>query len=235
MIGRWAATWPGRARRWRHPHAPICWTIARPLSAAQHGGQRRRQYRARRRWSTPCRRSSARRRAPRSPRLGRAQRPGRARASRLLAKETEQTNSASACPALSYTDPDRYVQQMLDGVLGGGMSSRLFVEIREKRALAYTVGLLRGDLARRGRLHRLCRRWTTSGWKLPGRRAARTGPRAPGAGQRTELQKVKEYHKGPSAVALESSRAVAGVGAGGRNCCRTTSRAWTRCSSRSKR
>ena len=48
--------------------------------------------------------------------------------------------SASAVPALSYLDPDRYVQQMLDGVLGSGMSSRLFVEIREKRALAYSVG-----------------------------------------------------------------------------------------------
>ena len=36
--------------------------------------------------------------------------------------------------------PDRFALALLDAVLGGGMSSRLFQEIREKRGLAYAVG-----------------------------------------------------------------------------------------------
>lgn len=54
-------------------------------------------------------------------------------------KRTEQTNLILGVPALSYTDPDRYAQDVLDTILGGGMSSRLFVEIRENRGLAYSV------------------------------------------------------------------------------------------------
>ena len=42
-------------------------------------------------------------------------------------------------PALSMHDPRRYALQLAQVVLGGGMSSRLFNEIREKRGLAYYV------------------------------------------------------------------------------------------------
>jgi predicted Zn-dependent peptidase len=41
--------------------------------------------------------------------------------------------------ALSYQDPDRYALDILNTVLGEGMSSRLFLEIREQRGLAYDV------------------------------------------------------------------------------------------------
>jgi predicted Zn-dependent peptidase len=54
-------------------------------------------------------------------------------------KRTEQTNLMVGVPALSYTHPDRYTQDVLDALLGGGMSSRLFVEVRENLALAYSV------------------------------------------------------------------------------------------------
>jgi predicted Zn-dependent peptidase len=40
---------------------------------------------------------------------------------------------------LSVTHEDRYVLTVLDSILGGGMSSRLFQEVREKRGLAYTI------------------------------------------------------------------------------------------------
>jgi predicted Zn-dependent peptidase len=43
-------------------------------------------------------------------------------------------------PALSRHDPDRYVLLILNAVLGRGMSSRLFKEVRERRGLAYSVG-----------------------------------------------------------------------------------------------
>ena len=40
---------------------------------------------------------------------------------------------------IAYDDPDFYTLQVLSTLLGGGMSSRLFQEIRERRGLAYSV------------------------------------------------------------------------------------------------
>lgn len=51
-----------------------------------------------------------------------------------------QANIAIGLPALSRADPERYVLMVLNSVLGRGMSSRLFKEVREKRGLAYSVG-----------------------------------------------------------------------------------------------
>ncbi len=57
----------------------------------------------------------------------------------LLSKETEQAHFCLGLPAVSFRDPDRRPLQVLNSVLGGGMSSRLFQEIREERGLAYAV------------------------------------------------------------------------------------------------
>ena len=51
-----------------------------------------------------------------------------------------QSNLALGLRALSRTDPDRYALLILNSVLGRGMSSRLFKEVRERRGLAYAVG-----------------------------------------------------------------------------------------------
>lgn len=51
-----------------------------------------------------------------------------------------QANLALGLPALSRRDPDRYALMVLNSVLGRGMSSRLFKEVREHRGLAYSVG-----------------------------------------------------------------------------------------------
>jgi predicted Zn-dependent peptidase len=58
---------------------------------------------------------------------------------RLLNKQTEQANFCIGLPAVPYGDPDRRPLQVLNTVLGGGMASRLFQEIREERGLAYSV------------------------------------------------------------------------------------------------
>lgn len=58
---------------------------------------------------------------------------------KLCKKKTEQAHFYMGVPALSMHDPRRYALQMAQIVLGGGMSSRLFNEIREKRGLAYYV------------------------------------------------------------------------------------------------
>ncbi len=54
-------------------------------------------------------------------------------------KQTEQAHLTFALPGLSVTDPDIYSLILLNNIIGGSMSSRLFQEIREKRGLAYSV------------------------------------------------------------------------------------------------
>jgi predicted Zn-dependent peptidase len=57
----------------------------------------------------------------------------------LLERPTEQANVVLALPGLARTDDRRFALGALNVVFGGGMSSRLFQEIREKRGLAYSV------------------------------------------------------------------------------------------------
>ncbi|SET50251.1 M16 family metallopeptidase [Oceanicella actignis] len=54
-------------------------------------------------------------------------------------KPLEQAHFALALPAPAYRDPDFHAGQVLATLLGGGMSSRLFQEAREKRGLCYTI------------------------------------------------------------------------------------------------
>lgn len=54
-------------------------------------------------------------------------------------KKTEQNHICLSFPGCSNSDPQLYAMILLNNALGGGMSSRLFQEIREKRGLAYSV------------------------------------------------------------------------------------------------
>ena len=54
-------------------------------------------------------------------------------------RDTEQAHVCLGARALSYVDPDRYALDLLNTVLGEGMSSRLFLNIRERLGLAYDV------------------------------------------------------------------------------------------------
>ena len=54
-------------------------------------------------------------------------------------REIEQVNLLLGFNGIAYEDPDYYAYQVLSTVLGGGMSSRLFQEIREKRGLVYSI------------------------------------------------------------------------------------------------
>jgi predicted Zn-dependent peptidase len=58
---------------------------------------------------------------------------------RVIAKTTEQANVVLGVPGLSRDDDRRFALGVLNAAVGGGMSSRLFQEIREKRGLAYSV------------------------------------------------------------------------------------------------
>jgi predicted Zn-dependent peptidase len=54
-------------------------------------------------------------------------------------KALEQVQFCLAVPALPVAHPDRYAAYLLNSILGGGMSSRLFQAIREERGLAYSI------------------------------------------------------------------------------------------------
>jgi predicted Zn-dependent peptidase len=58
---------------------------------------------------------------------------------RLADKDTEQAHLVLGGPGIARDDERRFALGVLNNVLGGGMSSRLFQEIREKRGLAYSV------------------------------------------------------------------------------------------------
>jgi predicted Zn-dependent peptidase len=58
---------------------------------------------------------------------------------RVHTKQSDQAHIALGVPSYPITHPDRYALQLLATVLGGGMSSRLFTEVRERRGLAYYV------------------------------------------------------------------------------------------------
>jgi predicted Zn-dependent peptidase len=71
---------------------------------------------------------------------------------KLLGKRAEQTNLCVGWRAVHTTHPDKYSLDMLNAVLGEGMSSRLFLELREKRGLAYDVHSYGMDYADAGHL-----------------------------------------------------------------------------------
>jgi predicted Zn-dependent peptidase len=59
--------------------------------------------------------------------------------SKIEARELEQVHVALALQGLPQRHPDLFSLQVFAAVLGGGMSSRLFQEVREKRGLCYSI------------------------------------------------------------------------------------------------
>jgi predicted Zn-dependent peptidase len=127
---------------------------------------------------------------------------------RLVRRRVEQANVIVGARAPSYLDPDRHAVDVFNVVLGEGMSSRLFLELREHRALAYDVHSSINRLADTGALG--------IGIGCEPRRAA-TALRAAVAELRRlaeepvgeeELAKAKEYSKGRLLLQLESTSAL---------------------------
>jgi predicted Zn-dependent peptidase len=71
---------------------------------------------------------------------------------KLLGKRAEQTNLCIGWRSVHTTHPDKFRIDMLNAVLGEGMSSRLFLELREKRGLAYDVHSYDANYADAGHL-----------------------------------------------------------------------------------
>lgn len=69
-----------------------------------------------------------------------------------IERPTEQAHVVVGMRSIPQLDPDRYALTVLNQALGGGMSSRLFQEVREERGLAYSVFSYRGAFADAGLL-----------------------------------------------------------------------------------
>ncbi len=128
---------------------------------------------------------------------------------RIKYKKTDQTQLMIGVPAYPYLHKDEYALAVLASLLGGGMSSRLFTEVREKRGLAYSV-------------HAWVDKYPDTGYfavqagvehgKLEEalkvivaelKKVARI------AVSPAELKKVKSYMKGTMTLAMESSDSIA--------------------------
>lgn len=124
-------------------------------------------------------------------------------------RRTEQAHLCLGFPGLPIGHPDRYAQDLLNVVLGEGMSSRLFLELRERRALAYdvqssiahfldtgSVGIYAGVQPGRARDALACMLEVVAGLQdeVP----------------EDELEKARELTKGRLLLRMEDSRAVSG-------------------------
>jgi predicted Zn-dependent peptidase len=76
---------------------------------------------------------------PAAPRGGQASAAATRSGVEVIRRPTEQAHLVLGCAGLARRDERRWAMGVLNGALGGGMSSRLFQEVREKRGLVYSV------------------------------------------------------------------------------------------------
>jgi predicted Zn-dependent peptidase len=125
-------------------------------------------------------------------------------------RDIEQTHMCLALPGLSLFDPQRFTLDMMNVILGEGMSSRLFSEVRDKLGLAYSVQSYVDHLKDTGSFI-VYAGVDTSKAKLALEAIIKElmrfkkEPISP-----AELTKAKEMSKGQLALRLEDSRQVAG-------------------------
>ncbi len=125
-------------------------------------------------------------------------------------KTTEQAHMSMAVHGLPLTHPDRHALSFLSIILGEGMSSRLFVELREQRGLAYDVSAYTMNLLDTGTFNVFTgvdpKNATEALHVIFGEleRLANGGPDS------DELVKARELSKGRLMLRLEDTRVVAG-------------------------
>ena len=127
---------------------------------------------------------------------------------RVERKRCDQSHVCLGLPGVSLTDPDRYPLLLLNGILGDGMSSRLFLNLRETQGLAYDVASSLSHFRDCGSLVIYC------GVEPKKTRDAVAAAVQELAGMRdpapeAELHKAKEYAKGRLLLRMEDTRAVA--------------------------
>ena len=129
------------------------------------------------------------------------------RARAVVRRATEQAHLAVAFPAFDRDDDDRYALSVVDHVLGGGMSSRLFQEIREQRGLAYSVYSYRSLFQGTGALAVYAGTSPARAHEVLDLIHAEVDRLADGGLTERELAMTKTHLRGSLALALEDSGA----------------------------
>ena len=127
---------------------------------------------------------------------------------KVFTKQSDQAHVCLGVHSYPLEHPDRYPLQMLSTVLGGGMSSRLFTEVRERRGLAYYVFGLNHSYTDAGSLYtqagvdinRIDEAVTTIAAELR-KIAAEPVPAE-------ELEKARSFSKGRFVLQLESPQGL---------------------------
>src|SRR6266513_2874469 len=142
-----------------------------------------------------------------------APRAGKAHA-KLLGKRAEQTNLCVGWRSVHTTHADKFSIDMMNAVLGEGMSSRLFLELREKRGLAYDVHSYDANYADAGHLVIYAGFAPQNGaevLKAIMREVARLRDEIV---PDVEIERVRDFAKGRLELRLEDTRGVSGWLAG---------------------
>ena len=123
-------------------------------------------------------------------------------------RPSDQTHLCLGVPGLSLTHPDRYAFNLMNTILGDGMSSRLFLNLREEQGLAYDVHSSSSNYRDTGALVVYC-----------GVEPSKTNDAVKTivkefqgmhqAPSEQELNKAREYSKGRLLLRMEDTRAVA--------------------------
>jgi len=130
----------------------------------------------------------------------------------VVERALSQSTVVMVAPTIRRKDPDWYAALIVDRVLGGGgLQSRLFVEIREKRGLAYGAGCQLRSMRKAGLFiastasanERVAEAVDVARSEIA--RMAREGPTDP------EIAEAKTYFAGARALSLDSSSGIAGA------------------------
>jgi predicted Zn-dependent peptidase len=125
-------------------------------------------------------------------------------------KATEQAHVSIAVHALPLNHPDRHALSFLSVILGEGMSSRLFIELREKRGLVYDISSYTAHLLDTGAFNvytGVDPKHAPEAVRIIIDELARLQQHGPTV---EELQKARELSKGRMMLRMEDSRAVSG-------------------------
>src|SRR3984893_1452028 len=124
---------------------------------------------------------------------------------RVARRPSERAPIVLGMRALSRVDPDRYALSVLNQALGGGMSSRLFQEIRERRGLAYSVFSYRSGFEETGALAVYAGTGPSHAHEVLSVLHGELDRLASDGLAEAELEAAKGHLKGSMALGLESS------------------------------
>ena len=133
--------------------------------------------------------------------IGRLPQPGL----RFQAKETEQYHVCLSAPGIARMDERRFAASILDAIVGGSASSRLFQEIREKRGMAYSVYTYASQYADAGQIGLYVGTREENLSSCLEIAVSELADVAAGNVRRDELERAKENLKGRLLLSLEST------------------------------